>query len=129
MLSLTEPAWIALPVREKLETKGGARHAIQRSRKDNIAIAKRCRCNRRIILLVIRTTGGVAVIIWRRDASSATTRSQCNAKAGVVVNGVAENSPSSVIASEAGNADAVEAVKRDYVPLTRAGAADYPIAR
>jgi hypothetical protein len=42
------------------------------------------------------------------------------------VNGVAENSPSGVIASEAGDAYTVEAVKRDDVGLPCARAADNP---
>ena len=43
MLPLTEPARIALCVREKLQAIHGARHAVQHSRKHDVAIAKRCR--------------------------------------------------------------------------------------
>lgn len=129
MLPLTESARITLATREKLETKHGARHAIQCSRKHDIAINKRRRCYHRIILLVIRTAGGVAVIICRWHVKSAAARSQCNAEAGVVVNGVAENGPSGVIASEASDADAVQSVKGDDIAFPCIHASDRPDGR
>jgi len=47
----------------------------------------------------------------------------------IIVNGVAQNSPGGVIASEAGNADAVKAAKHDGVTLPGIRAADYPARR
>ena len=115
MLSLSEAGWIALRTGEKLETKHGVRYAVERSRKHDIATNKRCRCNHRIILLIIGAGGGIAVIILRWHISSATTGSQCNSEAGIVVNGVAENGPFSVIASRSCDADSVEDVKCDNI--------------
>ena len=129
MLALAESTRIALCIREKFQPEHCVRHAVQCSRKHDVAIRKRGRCDHRIILQVIPTAVGVAVIIGRRHGSSAATRSQCNPEAGVVVNGVAENGPGGVIAGKAGDADAVEGVKRDDVALTGARAADCPVAR
>jgi hypothetical protein len=127
MLPLTEATRITLPVREEFETKHGARHAIQRSRKDNISIAKRRRCDHRVILPIIPTAVGVAVIVRRWHGSSATT--QCNPEPGIIVNGVAKNRPVGVVASEAKDADPIEAVERDDIALPCASATDCPIAR
>ena len=137
MLPLAESTRIALAIREKLEVKHVVRHAVQHSRKHDVAIRERRRHDHRIILLVICTAGGVAVINWRWDGSSAATRSQCDSETTaavqcvlmIVVNGVAENSPGSVMASEAGDADAVKVVKRNGVTLPGIRAADNPVRR
>jgi len=117
MPPLPEAARITLPVREKLQAKHSARHAIQASGECNHSTAIRCHRNEGIILLVIGPARGVAVIIWSWNGSSAATGSECDSEACIVVNGVAKNGPSGVIASEAGDADAVEAVKGNDVPF------------
>jgi hypothetical protein len=126
MLSLTEPARITLSVREKFQTKGCGRHAIQVSGKHDVAIAKRRRCDHRIILLVIGPARGVAMIICRWRVHSAATCGESNAEPCIVVNGVTENGPPGVIASEAGNADAVEGIECDDVPFPCIHTTDYP---
>lgn len=124
MLSLAEARRITGSAGEKFEVKHRAGHAVQSSGKRDIAVAKRCRCDDRIILLVIRTAGGVAVVVRRWSVRSATTCSQCDpdsemAVGAIIVNGVAENSPGGVIASEACDADAVEVIEGDDVAFPR----------
>lgn len=68
---------------------------------------------------------GVAVIVRRRIVISAATSSQCYPETTVVVDGVTENGPLGVVTREAGDADAVEAVKRNDVGFP-ARAADKP---
>jgi hypothetical protein len=80
-------------------------------------------------LLVIRTAGHVAVIIGYRIIICAAIRSECNSKTTIVVNGVSENGPSGVIASEAGDADAVEDIECDDVAFPCIHAADRPGGR
>lgn len=75
-------------------------------------------------MLVIRTAGGVAVIIGRWHRSSATTCSQSNAESPVIVNGVTQNGPGGIIASEASDAYAVECIKGDDIPFPCIDAAD-----
>jgi hypothetical protein len=72
---------------------------------------------------------GVAVIVRRWIVRSAATSSQCNTETGVVVDGVAENGPGGVLASEASDADAVEGVERDDVAFPCVHAANCPVAR
>src|SRR5262249_38305071 len=115
MLSLSEAGWIALRTGEKFESEHGVRYAVERSRKRDVATNKRCRCNHRIILLIIGAAGGIAIVIRGWHDSSATTGSQCNSEAGIVVNRVAENGPFSVIASRSCDADSVEDVKCDNI--------------
>ena len=80
-------------------------------------------------MLVVRTVGWIAVIIWYWHINSATTRTQCDAEAGVIVNRVAEKDPFRVIASKSCDTDTVEGVKRDNVAFACTGPTDYSIAR
>jgi hypothetical protein len=129
MLSLPKAGWIAFRTGEELEAEACACNAIQIPGESDITIAERGRCDHWKILQIICTAVGIAIIIRGWHDSSAATRSQCNPEASVVVNGVAENGPSGVIASKTGDTDAVETVKRDDVALPCIRAADDPITR
>src|ERR1051325_2094476 len=129
MLPLAEATRIALAIRKQLEAEHRTRHAVQSSGKRDIASAKRGGCDHRIILLVIGTDRGVAVIVGCWQGSSAATCIQCDSEAGVVVHGVTQNGPFRVIAGESCDADAVESVKRDDVAFPRSHAPDRPDGR
>jgi hypothetical protein len=131
MLSLAEARRITGSAGEKLKVKHRAGHAVQSSGKRDIPVRKWCRGDYGVILLIIRAAGGVAVVVRRWGVRSATTRSQCNpesemAVGAIVVNGVAENGPGGVIASEACDADAVEVIEGDDVAFPRILTADRP---
>jgi hypothetical protein len=124
MLPLAESTRIALTVREKLQAKHRAWLTVKGARQHHIASAKRGRCNHRIVLQIIRPRVGVAVIVGRWDVSSAAL--ERNPELRVVVNGVAENGPAGVVATDA---DAVEAIERNDVALASGRAANRPVRR
>jgi hypothetical protein len=78
-------------------------------------------------LEIIGAAVHVAVIVRHGGVNS--TALEGDAEPAVIMNGVTENGPGGVIASEAGDADAVKTVKRNDVTLPGTRAADHPVRR
>jgi hypothetical protein len=78
-------------------------------------------------LQIIPTAISVTVIIEGRRISSAAL--ERNSEVTVIVNGVAENGPGGVVASEAKDANAVQGIERNNVAFPCIHAADHPVTR